>query len=120
MGETEAHKLLKQRAKQELKRRGFGIKEIIEEYKLSINKYHWYLIDVVGISEEKKIAYECGTTTIETLKEELIYFDKVVWLPYLPLYGRNWLHKIYGDVCLKHRISPLKEVRRFLEGDTRK
>ena len=106
MAESEAHKLLKQQAKRELERWGFKRKEIVEEYKLCINKYHWYLIDVAGLSEHKKIAYECGVTTTETLKEELLYFDKVIWLPYLPKYSHNWLHRICGDACLKHRVNP--------------
>ena len=127
MPESQAHKLLKLRAVRELIRRGFKRKEISEEYKLHISKYHWYFVDVVGLSVNEKIAYECGITTIKTLKEELLYFDKVIWIPYLPKYSHNWLHRIYGDACLKHRVSPVPnateekeaEVRRFLEGDNK-
>lgn len=123
MAESKAHKILKERAKRELRRWGFKRNEIVEEYKLRINKYHWHLIDVVGVSEHKKVAYECGVTTTKTLKEESLYFDKVIWLPYLPKYSQNWLHRIYGDVCLKHRISPQPDTtedeeraRKFVEG----
>lgn len=80
MTEGEAHKLLKQRAKQELKRKGFKSKEIFEEHWVDDKKYR---IDVVGKNENNSIAYECGNTTADKLKNLAKIFDTVIWTPYI-------------------------------------
>lgn len=82
MGESPAHKLLKQRAKKELVLRGFRAEEIFEEYPVKITEKA-YRIDVVGKRENEFVAFECGNTPIQKITDLERAFDEVVQLPYI-------------------------------------
>ena len=86
-----AHKLLKERAKLLLRRQGFSKTEIFEEYKCKEHNGGYLLVDVVGIKPEIKIGIECGQLATSNPCDRFITLktcvDKIIWLPYLPLYG---------------------------------
>ena len=82
LGETKAHKLLKQRAKKELALRGFSKKEIFEEYRVNIRD-QLYRIDVVGKRENEFVAFECGNARIQKIADLECLFNNVVHLPYI-------------------------------------
>lgn len=87
--ESKAHKLIKEQARNHLKKEGFGEEEIEEEYYFKDPKRD-YAVDVVGISDEKKIAIECGEVGQgDELQQKIIFevlnkrFDEVWQYPYL-------------------------------------
>ena len=82
MAESEAHKLLKQRAKKELVLRGFSKKEIFEEYQVNVGD-QLYRIDVVGKRENEFVAFECGNAQIQKIADLERLFNDVVHLPYI-------------------------------------
>lgn len=82
MAESEAHKILKHRAKEELTLRGFRKNEIFEEYWVGIREKR-YRIDVVGKRENEFVAFECGNTPIQKITDLERAFDEVVRLPYI-------------------------------------
>ncbi len=86
--ESLAHKSLKTEAKKKLKEMGFQDNEIIEEYPVK-GKPRGLIIDVVGISKTKKVAFECGD--LDKLKKAVLNgeigqigekFDEVYHIPY--------------------------------------
>jgi len=86
--ESNAHKELKNIAKQILFNEGFNKNEIFFEYsyhyKVSeVSRPFWARSDVAGISKRKKIAVECGTLSSDTRKLFNTPFDKIIILPYL-------------------------------------
>ena len=82
MAESEAHKLLKQRAKKELALRGFSKKEIFEEYRVNVGD-QLYRIDIVGKRENEFVAFECGNAQIQKIADLERLFNDVVHLPYI-------------------------------------
>lgn len=63
MGESEKHKRLKEKAAEWLQEEhGFSADEVEKEYQIDGGD-SYYLIDVVGVNEEKKVAVECGKLT---------------------------------------------------------
>lgn len=86
--ESLAHKELKRQAKEKLRSMGFKDNEIFEEYPIN-GKPRGFIIDVAGISENKKIAIECGQLDKlkgAVLKGEIgntdLKFDELIHLPY--------------------------------------
>lgn len=110
MLESEGHKLLKQQAKRELKKAGFKNEEIHEEHWLDDRKYR---IDVIGENENKSVAYECGNTTIDKLKDLRGYFDRVVWLPYIFSKRNSGVHRKKGELRKRYRKSIASGVLRI-------
>lgn len=102
--ETEKHLLLKNRAKQELLNQ-FNEDEIFFEYAINIDNKK-YIVDVVGINEDSKIAVECGFLQGENRISVLSkYFDKVVHIPYVERKVnkinsrlKKKTYYIYGDI----------------------
>ena len=100
--ETLKHKLLKKQATTFLKSKGFKEKEIFKEYRIEKKIGGYFLVDVVGIKFNKKIAIECGKCSgysphfwkLELLKE-LGFFDEIYYFPYINVFkskeylGRN-------------------------------
>ena len=98
MAESEAHKILKQRAKKELILRGFTKKEIFEEYRVNISEKK-YRIDVVGKRENEFVAFECGNATLQKILDLKRLFNEVIHLPYIAfgpfrpeINNRKWVH----------------------------
>ena len=96
------HEALNQYAKQLLITMGFQSSEIQEEYvlrpthreyskgynsnfKREIDANQSVRIDVVGISNSKRIAIECGITNSENLAMEKLFFDEVIVLPFFKM-----------------------------------
>lgn len=70
-----AHKLLLER--------GFKESQIFEEHPIKIGRRK-FIVDVVGISEEKQVAVECGeVSSKDKLTILRTYFDEVIHLPYV-------------------------------------
>lgn len=88
---TKAHKLLKEQAKRLLEKQGFSKSEIFEEYKCKECNGGYLLVDVVGIKTGLKVGVECGQLATSNPCDRFIALktcvDKIIWLPYLPLYG---------------------------------
>lgn len=88
---TKAHKLLKEQAKRLLEKQGFAKSEIFEEYQCKECNGRYSLIDVVGIKTGLKVGVECGQLAASNPCVRIIELktcvDKIIWLPYLPLYG---------------------------------
>ena len=88
---SKAHELLKDQAKRLLERHGFSKSEIFEEYQCKEHNGGYLLIDVVGVKPEIKIGIECGQLSTSNPCNRFITLktcvDKIIWLPYLPLYG---------------------------------
>lgn len=72
-----SHVDLIKKAKEILKKKGLGEDEIHEEF-----GFKNYRIDVVGWSDEKKIAVECGYCDPSKLEELKKFFDEVICLSY--------------------------------------
>lgn len=71
------HSELVKKAKEILKEKGFDEGQIHEEF-----GFKNYRIDVVGWSEEKKIAVDCGYCDHEKLKDLQKFFDEVICLSF--------------------------------------
>ena len=91
--EKQKHLILKKEAKKILLEEGFKEEEIYFEKKIFIKKNSrvGFVIDVVGINNEKRIFIECGNTTDKKLKEIINYCDKFIYLPYLNSYDSTKL-----------------------------
>ncbi len=72
-----SHMDLVEKAKEILRERGFSENEIYQEF-----WFKNYRIDVVGWSEEKKIAIECGLSGSSKRRDLKKFFDEVLYLPY--------------------------------------
>lgn len=117
--QKDPHKFLKLCAKAFLLDKGFNWSEIHEEH--CINSL-WYnaRVDVVGISEKKKVAIECGNTTKDRILLYL-FFDEVYHLPYE---GKKSLQvpKKQAKKVINHHIERhfdiakayLEEARKFM------
>ena len=83
-----AHKTLIERGRGILKRMGYDDYSIYQEYPIAGTKDLPFrcVVDIVGLSQNKKVAIECGTlnsSVIYRFSELRSVFDKVIWLPYL-------------------------------------
>ena len=113
--ESEAHKALKRIAHSELKKAGFGEGEIKEEYPVDIDG-HRFIVDVVGVRENKAIAYECGGVQRYKLDKLKTFFDKVVWIPYLLKVSKDGEKRRSKNIIIHKRtgaISGLRKLRKF-------
>ena len=89
--EKTLHKVLKSQAIEILKDMGFRDNEIHEEYPITINannekiesKHVTYRVDVAGISNDKRIAIECGSTQAIKIVWLKPFFDEVIILPHI-------------------------------------
>ncbi len=84
MVESQEHKNLKEMA-HILLQRGYKSTEISNEYRLKIkeSKQRWgYVVDVVGIKDDKKTAIELGTWNPKKLVHLELFFDEVIHIPY--------------------------------------
>jgi hypothetical protein len=106
-GESDKHRTIKLMARKYLEFLGYVDSEITEEYDVEINKKK-YRVDVVGISDKRKTAIECGNTSPEKYFILHAHFDDVILFPYLKvLYDQ--LERI-GK--LEHEMSILKEEQK--------
>lgn len=106
MLEPNKHDLLKEKGKNILLNMGFKENEIFEEY-----KYESYVIDVIGINEDKKVLIECGKiikSKYDILKNGP---DKFIHLPYdkHSIYGKGVRVKpedlrIRSSICLPFKL----------------
>ena len=101
MTETKAHKDLKKLAHIILYKKGFNETEIHEEYVLDLlqSTKRCFRVDVVGISKDKKIAIELGTTNPKKLTQLELFFDKVIHIPY----GVEGFEEIQLDQIIKYK-----------------
>jgi len=113
------HKFLKNFAAAHLINMGFKWNEIHEEYYVSSYLYQ-ARVDVVGISNKKKVAIECGKTTKDRILLHL-FFDEVYHLPYereKPLqFTKEETQKAIDEHIQKLfdiSIAYLEEARKFL------
>lgn len=75
--ESIKHVLGKEFAKHWLRMEGFSESEIREEYAISFKTGKRRIIDVVGISEYRKVAFEVGDLNGGSLEELYVHFDEV-------------------------------------------
>jgi hypothetical protein len=81
---TTEHNELKEYAKLFLSKLGFEPNEIFEEFLVKFDGMRERLIvDVAGISANRKVAIECGQTPSNKMPKLEMYFDEVILLPYL-------------------------------------
>jgi len=101
MTETQAHKDLKKLAHIILYKEGFNETEIYDEYVLDVPKStkRNFRVDVVGLSKNKKIAVELGTTNSKKLTQLELFFDKVIHIPY----GIEGFEEIQIDQIIKYK-----------------
>ena len=101
MTETLAHKDLKKLAHLILYKEGFDESEIQEEYVLDVPKSSRrnFRVDVVGLSKDKKIAVELGSTNPKKLTQLELFFDKVIHIPY----GIEGFEEIQIDQIIKYK-----------------
>lgn len=75
------HEIIKEVAKDMLRKLGFEDKQIKEEYTVRPSNKKWrWRIDVVGISKEHKTAVECGKYNPTKVLELMKIFDDVYLL----------------------------------------
>jgi hypothetical protein len=78
------HDELKQMARKILMDRGFKEAEIFEEYMVKTHEMRTgFRVDVAGITDDLKIAVECGAVQGQKVAQLQLFFDEVVLLPYL-------------------------------------
>jgi Holliday junction resolvase len=124
MVESEEHLQLKDYAKVILQRMGFGQSDIHEEYSVSFEGMKERLtVDVVGISNTKKVAIECGTTPSHKTIKLQMYFDEVIILPYFrakisDLYEGDKKALIEKIVTLEKQLELSSERYEKLQRDT--
>jgi len=101
-----------------LKDMGFSEDQIHEEYVLRIegngdrqhiNKFQ-YRIDVAGISSEKKVAIECGRTSGNKIMWLKPFFDEVVLLPHIKVFGSK-------NQELEYRLRKIQQKLKDKEKD---
>jgi hypothetical protein len=83
MTTTDEHNQLKEYAKLILNRLGFEKSEIFEEYTVNFEGMRErMLVDIAGVSQNRKVAIECGHTPSDKVIKLNLYFDEVILLPY--------------------------------------
>ena len=112
MAESEAHKILKQRAKKKLLLRCFRKKENFEEYRVNISKKK-YRIDVVGKRENEFVAFECGNVTLQKILNLKRLFNAVIHLPYIAF--SSFRPEINNRKWVQWNIRVPEELYRRLE-----
>lgn len=79
MSESRDHIAYKKAGIDILKDKGFEPREIHEEYSLSLfNGINRYIIDLVGIKDNFKIAIECGSVGLSKITDLKKYFDEII------------------------------------------
>jgi hypothetical protein len=95
------HNQLKEYAKTVLTKLGFEPSEIKEEYTVSFDGMRErLLVDVVGISANRKVAIECGNTPSDKVIKLHMYFDEVILLPYFKSRVSDQFIKSEKDMAL--------------------
>lgn len=121
--ESKAHLSLKRMAREVLTRIGFKGHEIFEEYKVADVR-----VDVAGITENLKVAVECGAVPkakVEKLRE---LFDRVIFFPYLQFLPKKrmevhekklspWVED-YVKLFKDKPIQPMLEELTYINEDT--
>ena len=134
-GESVLHRRLKDYAREILEGMGFQTSEITEEYGIVINNTK-YIVDVAGIAQEKKIAFECNykhyaeRTKLDVLGiyftevQELDLFDLVKYLEYkikelqTQLYHADLVRKQI-EAKVDHKDKELEDLRSVVETQSR-
>jgi hypothetical protein len=118
---SEVHEQLKTIARQILESRGFLQCQIYEEYtviqkghcideELKLTCKRGFIADVVGINETKTIAIECGYCDLEKLAQLKLFFDEVVWIPYV-----STIESMSNLTNFQNEISRLNQEKENLE-----
>ena len=90
------HRALIERGRGILRGMGFTDSQIHQEYFIvhRTGGLHFQrMIDIVGESQDKKVAIECGEMNGGVnwrFSELLLFFDRVIWLPYLYTNTQNF------------------------------
>ncbi len=122
MSESPSHTAYKKIAVDTLKNRGFSPNEIFFEYNVDckVNGVIKYIVDVVGIREDYKIAVECGKTEYSKLLNLKKVFDEVLVInpaTITKLY-EQWKSKWHTDVTsLRREINNLRQQLAWISKD---
>lgn len=79
------HNALKEVARKILEDMGFKTTEIKEEYWVGGEGLKSFRVDIVGITNNHRVAIECGTTPGEKIAALKMFFDDVIVLPYFTI-----------------------------------
>jgi hypothetical protein len=119
MSESSQHVLLKEVAKEILKIKGYI--DIREEFPVVLNGHviadsglikvkKSVYADVVGFKEGYSIVVECGSTPSERLSQFKLFFDEVLYLPFV----ENFKELVETKLLHEH-INKLQQEKRELE-----
>ena len=114
----EPHKALIEQGRAILKKEGFRDCQIREEYVVMPSGDRTFLrcvVDIVGLSEDKKVAIECGGLNSGAswrFSRLRLLFDKVIWLPYV-----HTDIKEYGECKVLTETQMIEEMDEQMHND---
>jgi len=128
MAGLEEHELLKSIGKEILKSKGFDDKQIFTEFPVIqagqvIERHLGYgqepviivvrkgiIADTIGVSPNRSVAIECGNTPSDRLSQLKLFFDEVLYLPYVRTSGSE-----KEILELNSQVSELRKENDYLK-----